>query len=105
MEIEIFWTDFSKEELKKIFHYYHQKVNVKLARKLTAQIVSDTDILKTFPEIGSREENLKLRPQKFRYIVSANYKIIYWLNTEMKRVEIVDVFDTSQSPAKIKRNK
>lgn len=105
MEIEIYWTDFAKEELNKIFDYYHQKVNLKLARKLTTQIVSDTNILKTFPEIGAREENLKLRPQKFRYIVSTNYKVIYWLNKEMKRVEIVDVFDTRQSPEKIKRNK
>jgi|SRR5699024_2725871 len=105
MEIGIYWTDFAKKELNKIFDYYHQKVNLKLARKLVTQIVSDTDILKTFPEIGAREENLKLRPQKFRYIVSTNYKVIYWLNKEMKRVEIVDVFDTRQSPAKIKRNK
>lgn len=92
-------------KLKKIFNYYHQKVNLKLARKLTTQIVSETDILKTFPEIGAREENLKLRPQKFRYIISTNYKVIYWLNNEMKRLEIVDVFDTRQSPKKIKQNK
>lgn len=65
MEVEIYWTDFAKKELNKIFDYYHQKVNLKLARKLTTQIVSDTDILKTFPEIGTREENLKLRPQKW----------------------------------------
>ncbi len=105
MEIEIYWTDFAKKELNKIFDYFQQKVNLKLARKLTTQIVSDTDILKSSPEIGTREENLKSRPQKFRYIVSTNYKIIYWYNSEMDRVEIVDVFDTRQNPKKIKRNK
>ncbi len=105
MEIEIYWTDFAKRELSKIFDYYHQKVNLKLARKLTIQIVSDTDILKTFPEIGAKGENLKTRLQKFRFIVSTNYKVIYWLNKETKRIEIVDVFDTRQSPEKIKRNK
>ncbi len=46
MEIEVYWTDFVKKELNKIFNYYHQKVNLKLARKLTTQIVTDTDILK-----------------------------------------------------------
>ena len=105
MEIEIYWTDFAKMELNKIFDYYHQRVNLNLARKLTTQIVLDTGILKTFPEIGAREKNLKLRPEKFRYIVSSNYKVIYWLNNEIKRVEIVDVFDTRQNPNKIKRNK
>ncbi len=105
MEIEIYWTDFAKRELNKIFDYYHQKVNLKLARKLTVQIVSDTDILKTFPEIGAREENLKLRPQKFCYIVSTNYKVIYWINRGRKRIEIVDVFDTRQNPKKITRQK
>ena len=105
MEIEIYWTDFAKKELNKIFDYYHQKVNLKLARKLTIQIVSDTDILRMFPKIGAREENLKLRPQKFRYIVTTNYKVIYWLNKEKQRVEIVDIFDTRQNPTKIKRNK
>lgn len=105
MEIKIYWTDFAKKELHKIFGYYHEKVSLKLARKLTTQIISDTNILKSFPEIGAREENLKLRPQKFRYIISTNYKIIYWLNNGKKRVEIVDIFDTRQSPEKIKRNK
>lgn len=105
MEIEIYWTDFAKKELHKIFEYYRQKVNLKLARKLTTQIVSDTDILKIFPEIGERKENLKSRPQKYRYLVSTNYKVIYWANSEMGRVEIVDIFDIGQDPEKTKRNK
>ena len=46
MDIEVYWTDFAKKELNKIFNYYHQKVNLKLARKLTTQIVTDTDIFK-----------------------------------------------------------
>jgi plasmid stabilization system protein ParE len=49
MEIEIYWTDFAKKELNKIFDYFRQKVNLKPARKLTTQIVSDTDILKSSP--------------------------------------------------------
>lgn len=49
MEIEIYWTDFAKKELFKIFDYYHQKINLKLARRLATQIVSDIDILKNIP--------------------------------------------------------
>ena len=104
MEVKVVWTDFAKSELNHIFEYYHQKINLKLARKLITQIVLDTDILKTFPDIGTEEEALKTRPQLFRYILSSNYKIIYWHNSKMDRVEIVDVFDTRQSPSKITRN-
>lgn len=105
MEIEVYWTDSAKKELSRIFKYYQKKVNLKLARRLTNQVVSDTDILKNFPEIGAQEELLKARPQMFRYIISSNYKIIYWFDSEKKRIEIVDVFDTRQNPSKIKRNK
>lgn len=77
MEIRIYWTDFAKNELKKIFDYYRVKVNARLARKITTQIVLDTDILSSFPEIGALEENLKNRLQRFRYLISSNYKIIY----------------------------
>lgn len=105
MEVEVYWTDFAKNELNKIFDFYHHKVNLHLARRIVTQIVLDTNILKSFQEIGAIEENLKMRPQIFRYIVSSNYKIIYWHNNEGRRIEIIDIFDTRQNPKKISRNK
>ena len=38
-------------------------------------------------------------------VLSQNYKIIYWINEEKNRIEIVDIFDTRQNPLKIKREK
>lgn len=64
MEIEIYWTDFAKKEFNKIFNYYHQKINLKLARKLTTQIVLDTDILKTFPKNWSARRKFKIKTSK-----------------------------------------
>lgn len=50
------------------------------------------------------EEHLKSRNVEFRYLLyKQNYKIIYWINEEENRVEIIDVFDVRQYPLKIQR--
>lgn len=98
MALTVYWTDFAKNALKDIFDYHNKKVSLKIARQIAKQIVEKANIVGSFCEIGAIEELLKERPQHFRYILSKNYKIIYW-------VEIVDVFDTRQNPKKIIRNK
>ena len=45
------------------------------------------------------------RPQRFRYLVSENYKIIYWINKSRKRIEIVHVFDCRRNPKAMKKMK
>ncbi|OJV85901.1 type II toxin-antitoxin system RelE/ParE family toxin [Proteiniphilum sp.] len=105
MGLTVFWTDFAKNELKKIHHYHRKKVSVKVAQQISTQIVESTHILNNLPESGAIEELLQEKPQNFRYILSTNYKIIYWINKEKNRIEVVDVFDTRQNPVKMKRNK
>jgi toxin ParE1/3/4 len=103
MEMKVFWTDFSKSELQQIFDYYKQNAGLKVTRRLVEGIVSKTEILRKNPSIGQAEELLSDRIEEFRYLVHRNYKIIYWVNIKMKRIEIVDVFDTRQNPLKVKR--
>ncbi len=105
MGLIVYWTDFAKSELKSIFEYHKEKVSLKIAGQIVKQIVEKANTLENFPEIGFVEELLKDRTQNFRYIVSTNYKIIYWINKAKNRIEIIDVFDTRQNPTKIKRNK
>lgn len=104
MELELFWTEFAKNELRKIFDYHKEKASLTIARNLVNGIYKATLRLKHKPAIGQKEELLLDRPQEFRYLVHTNYKIIYWVNTEHHRVEISDVFDTRQNPVKIQRN-
>jgi toxin ParE1/3/4 len=104
MDVEIYWTAFAKQELKSIFDYHKEKVNLKIARQITRQIVEEAENLSSHPEMGQPEELLKGRKQEFRYIISTNYKIIYWTNKSKNRVEISDIFDTRQNPIKLKRN-
>jgi plasmid stabilization system protein ParE len=105
MELKVKWTDFSKNELKNIFEYYKAKASVAIARKLVTGIVNETLRLKLQPTIGQEEELLKNSDKEFRYIVFKNYKIIYFVNSQLNTIEVVDVFDTRQNPIKIKRTK
>lgn len=101
--MKIFWTDFSKNELRNIFNYHKEIASLKIARKLVTSITEEVLILQSQTEIGQREENLKDREQEFRFLVHKNYKVIYWHSIKKNRVEITDVFDKRQNPKKIKR--
>jgi len=105
MDLNIFWTTFAENELKKIFKYYCENASHDVAKKLVDDIYDATLILKSHPKIGQVEELLKDRIQIFLYLVYKNYKIIYWVNKEMNQIEITDVFDARQNPIKIKRTK
>ena len=105
MEVKVFWTDFAKKQLRQIFEYHHEKVSLKIARKIVTGIVSEAKLLASNSEIGQIEELLTHRKENFRYLISTNYKIIYWINKDKQRIDIADVFDTRQNPVKIKRKK
>ena len=106
MELKIYWTDFSKQELKEILYYYKEKANIIVAQNLVLGIINEVKILKDQPEIGQIEVLLENDNREFRYLLYRNkYKIIYWLNIGQNRIEIFDVFDNRQNPIKIYRNK
>lgn len=104
MALKIYWTNFAKKELQNIFDYYKENASLRVATKLSEQIVKQTLKLSDQTEIGAKELLLEKREQEFRYLVYKNYKIIYWNNKEKNRIDISDVFDTRQNPIKLKRN-
>ena len=101
--MKIFWTDFSKSELRRIFSYNKEIASLKIARKLITGITKEVSTMQSQPKIGQREEHLVDREQEFRYFVFKNYKVIYWHNIKKNRIEITYVFDTRQNPVKIHR--
>ncbi|NEN24005.1 type II toxin-antitoxin system RelE/ParE family toxin [Cryomorpha ignava] len=104
MDLELFWTEFAESELQRIFKYYNDIASYRVAYKIVNEILDEPEILKTHPEIGQLEELLAGKVEGFRYLVYRNHhKIIYWVNSEENRIEIVDVFDVRQYPEKIKR--
>lgn len=105
MELKIFWTEFSKSELTKIFDYYKENATVAAARKLVSGIVTETKLLTNHPEIGGLDDLLTDYPETYRHIIYKNYKIVYTINLAKAIVEIHDIFDTRQNPVKITRKK
>lgn len=94
MELKIYWTDFSKTQLRDIFEYYKENASLKIAKNITLGIAKETLKLKKQPTIGQIEELLIDIPNEFRYLVYKNYKIIYWINQVENQIEIIDVFDS-----------
>lgn len=105
MELKLNWTEYSKNELRKIFLYYKSKSNLKTAKNKVEEISKEVLILEKFPFIGQKEELLVDRKEEFRYFLYDNHKIIYYVDLEINLVEIVDIFDCRQEPLKIKRTK
>ena len=105
MELEVFWTDFSKKELKNIFDYYKENASLNFAKTLVFGITKETAKLKKQPNIGQKEELLKKDSKDFRYLVYESYEIIYLVNLNENRIEVFDVFDTRQNPIKIVHQK
>ncbi len=99
------WTEFAKNQLNEIFHYYKKEAGSTIAKKLVVELRFYVDILESQPTIGQKELYLSEFSNNFRYLVFKNYKIIYWLNEGLNIIEITDVFDTRQNPSSIFRNK
>ena len=105
MELKLNWTEYSENELQKIFLYDKAKSNLKTAKNKAEEISKQVLILEKYPFIGQKEELLSGREQEFRYFLHSNYKIISYVDLEINLVEIVDIFDCRQEPLKIKRTK
>lgn len=105
MELEVYWLELAENKLENIYDYYSIKASKRVAQKLINEIVDTTIGIEKQPEIGQVEISLKHRKQEFRYLVFKNYKIVYWINYESKRIEIANVFDTRQDPLKINETK
>ena len=101
MDLKVYWTQFAENKLDDIFDYYITQVDIPTATKLVTGIIDKTILLKENPSLGQKEELLSERPQQFRYLIFNNYKIIYWINKNKNRIEIVNVFDCRQNPTKM----
>lgn len=105
MDLEVFWAQLAEDKLFDIFTFYKQKASEKVAIEIINEIVDATIDLDKNPKIGQIEEFLIDRREEFRYLVSSNYKIIYYINTEAKRIIIANIFDARRNPEKLNETK
>lgn len=102
MGLTVFWTRFAENKLDDIFDYYESRVSTRTARRLINGIIDKTIGIEENPFMGQKENLLSDYPQDFRYLIFKSYKIIYWINQDKNRIDIVNVFDTRQNPLKMK---
>lgn len=105
MGLDVYWLELAESKLEDIYSFYSIKASKKVAQKLINGIVDTTIGIEKQPEIGQTEICLNNRKQGFRYLVYKNYKIVYWVNYEFRRIEIANVFDTRQDPEKLEETK
>jgi len=103
MELTVYWSQLAEDKLDDIFNYYKIKANKSTAQKLINGIVDATIDLDKNPLVGQKEPLLVDKIHEFRYLVYKNYKIIYWINKQYRRIEIANVFDCRQNPVKINK--
>ncbi len=101
MSLTVYWTRFAENKLDDIYEYYELKAGVSVALKLVNGIIDRTIGLEKNPYLGPKEKLLEKLNQEFRYLVFKNYKIIYWVNLNKKRIEVANVFDTRRNPEKM----
>ena len=83
MELKVLWTDFSKNQLKKIFGYYKKRAGENVALRIVVGIIGEVSKLTNAPEIGQKESLLKDFTKTYYYLLHKNYKIIYVYNQEI----------------------
>lgn len=105
MGLEIYWLQLAEDKLKDIYSYYRTKAGRRIAQNLIKGIIETTIGLDKQPKIGQIESSLSNRVQQFRYLIFKNYKIVYWINYDFRRIEISNIFDTRQNPEKIQQTK
>jgi len=97
---KIFITDYAKQQLKSIYEYHKNNVNLDTAKKISVSILSQLKYLAKNPLMFQIEENLAELNLSHRRLIIGNYKIIYRIEDDI--VYITDIFDTRQNPTKIK---
>lgn len=97
--VNITWTDTAKASLKLIFDFYLEIAGRAVAEKIRDKIFADTQALQNATFSTEKEPNLKNFEKDYRYLVSGNFKIIYF--RENAGVIISLVFDARQNPNKM----
>ena len=98
--MKVHWTKSALVSLYNICKYYKENVSITIAYKIRDNILAGAGQLEKHSHTGQVEELLKDMKGGHRYILKDNYKII--CKIQQNKLYITDVFDTRQSPDKIK---
>lgn len=99
-ELPVRWSPKAKQRLDGIYDYIAED-SVSAAKHVKRTLSQMAKSLGHFPEKYSKEEYLTDEPENYRSVSKWRYKIIYEVTD--KYVNIINIFNTSQHPSKIRR--
>lgn len=98
-KFSISWTPITLRCLDDIFEYIREESkSIRPAKRFVIRIIKSTNQLKRFPLYGPIETMLIETNQDSRYLIEANYMIIYQI--EKSEIVITDIFHVKQNPSK-----
>ena len=95
--MKVVWYESAIDDLENILEYIARKESYGVAKNVVMQIKNKTKELGVFPEKYQKEKNDTDR--NIRRAIIFSYKIIYEIYD--KKVNILRIFHTSQSPDKL----
>ncbi|MCD7971138.1 MAG: type II toxin-antitoxin system RelE/ParE family toxin [Candidatus Azobacteroides sp.] len=100
--MKISWTKEAVEDLDIIYQYY-KKISPVIADRIYDRIITEAEILMTFPEIASIEPLLAdKKPLARSLIINRIFKVIYYLAKDS--IIITNIWDCRQNPELLKEN-
>lgn len=101
-KLPVRWAPKAKQSLDEIYDYIAED-SVDAAKRVKKSLIHLGGSLGHFPEKYSREEFLADQQENYRSVSKWRYKLIYEVTDNY--IIIVDVFNTSQNPSKIRKVK
>ncbi|GAB6119240.1 type II toxin-antitoxin system RelE/ParE family toxin [Dysgonomonas termitidis] len=98
----VIWSNKAKLRVRQIFEFYVQK-SYNAASKLVLDIESAGNSLSKFPQMAAIEPILSELPKTYRaLVIRDNYKVIYYIDNDKNKINIVTVWDCRQDDKKLK---
>jgi plasmid stabilization system protein ParE len=97
MALQIVWTENGLEDYKQVVDYLLQEWPIKVASEFVTNVDSRIETLSVFPEIGIAS----VKEPAVRSIILTRHNKLYYKISE-HTLEILNIFDSRQNPAKNK---
>jgi addiction module RelE/StbE family toxin len=95
--VNVLWTDAAKAQLAAI-HDYIEQTSPEYARRIVDQLTSRSIQIASFPLSGRSVPEYQL--QEIRELIEGSYRIIYLVEDDKNRIEILAVTHHSQDVLK-----
>lgn len=98
----VVWTNKAKETRRNLYVQGVIKFGVHTAKKTAQKIMSITERLEWFPEMGYIEPLLEgITPTYRACYINRRFKIIYWYDKKNDKVVIENIWDIRREPSSL----